>query len=166
MCRGKSLSIKALDKAGVETRVSLPLRFGGTRQPSVWQVDADKAFRLVIKNRDEFSNFWKRFTDPLPPGKWVPPLPEFDFSKEMIVVAAMGRRPSPGFGVMVDGACEVDGQVEVFVTSVEDGPCMPVPAVVTAPADLVRLPRTDLPVVFRESQLPCTEALKLFQRVP
>jgi len=29
--------------------------------------------------------------------------------------------------------------------------------VVTYPADVVRLPRTDLPVVFRETQVSCTQ---------
>lgn len=155
VCRGKPLSITALVKPGVEIRgPSLPLRFGGTRQGPVWQVDGDKAFRLVIKNRDEFSNFWKRFTRP---SGWAPPLPEVDFSKEMIIVAGMGRRPSPGYMTLIDGACEVDGHVEVFVTNVDDGPCVPVPSVVVAPADLVRIPQTDLPIVFRETQVPCTQ---------
>jgi len=86
----------------------------------------------------------------------VPPLPEIDFSKEMIVVSAMGSRPSSGYLIYIDGACEVDGQVEVFVSSVEDG-CGAELAIVTNPADAVRLPRTDLPVVFRETQLACKE---------
>ena len=83
---------------------------------------SEKSLRLVIKSRDEFSDFWKRLTSGVPPGGWVPALPEIDFSKEMIVVAAMGTRPSSGYFIIIDGACEVDGQVEVFVSSKED-PC-------------------------------------------
>ena len=155
VCRGKPLSVTMLEKPGVEMRVPpLPIRFGGTRYGPVWQVPAENPFRLVIKNRDEFNDFWKGLTSP---GRWLPPLPEVDFSKEMIVVVGMGLRPSPGFVIMIDGACEVDGQVELFVSKVEDGPCAPVPGVVTAPADVVRIPRSDLPVVFRETQFPCVK---------
>lgn len=111
ICRGKPLSITLLPDPKM-SGPTLPLRFGGTRQlprPPVNSVPSDNAFRLVIKNRDEFSNFWKRLTARVPPGQWVPPLPEIDFSKEMVVVAAMGRRPSPGYWTITDGACEVDG---------------------------------------------------------
>jgi hypothetical protein len=90
-------------------------------------------------------------------------MPEVDFSKEMVVIAALGEKPSSGYGIIIDGACEVDGHVEVFVTSV-DGGCGGLQiAAVTAPADAVRIPQTDLPVVFRETRIPCTEWHKLFQ---
>jgi len=91
----------------------------------------------------------------MPPGKWVPPMPEVDFSKEMVVIAAMGARPSSGYGIMIDGACECDGQVEVYVSSNENACGGATLAIVTDPADAVRLPQTDLPVVFREVQAPC-----------
>lgn len=154
VCRGKPLPVTMLEKPGVEMRVPpIPIRFGGTRHGPVWQL-GEKPLRLVIKNRDEFNDFWKRLASP---GRWLPPLPEVDFSKEMIVVVGMGLRPSPGFIIMIDGACEVDGQVELFVSKVEDGPCGVVPAVITSPADVVRIPRSDLPVVFRETQVPCVK---------
>lgn len=157
-CRGKPLPVEMLPVPGPKiTGVSLPLRFGGTRQFPVWQVGSDNAFRLVIKNRDEFRDFWKRLTAPIAPGNWVPPLPEIDFSKEMLVVAAMGPRPSSGYVIMVDGACEVDGHVEVFISNVDTPVCGAQLGVLTAPADVVRLPRTDLPIVFRETQVPCTQ---------
>ena len=154
VCRGKPLSVTMLEKPGVEMRVPpLPIRFGGTRHQPIWQL-GEKPVRLVIKNRDEFNDFWKGLVSP---GRFLPPLPEVDFSKEMIVVVGMGLRPSPGFVIMIDGACEVDGQVELFVSKIEDGPCGAVPAVVTSPADVVRIPRSDLPVVFREIQVPCAK---------
>jgi hypothetical protein len=148
--------------------IALPLRFGGERPvplPWVHSFPSKDGFRLVIRNRNEFSDFWQRLTAPIGAGRWVPPVPEVDFSKEMIIVAAMGERPSPGYAVIIDGACDVDGHVEVFVTSIEEGAkCGPVPGVVTAPADAVRIPQTDLPVVFREVQLSCTEWQNHFMR--
>ena len=154
VCRGKPLPITMLEKPGVEMRVPpIPIRFGGTRYEPVWQL-GEKPIRLVIKTRDEFNDFWKGLVSP---GSFLPPLPDVNFSKEMIVVVGMGLRPSPGFVIMIDGACEVDGQVELFVSKVEDGPCVVVPAVVTSAGDVVRIPRSDLPIVFREIQVPCVK---------
>ena len=164
ICRGKPLSITLLPGPKM-TGPSLPLRFGGTRQLPTLGFPSDNALRLVIKNRDEFSNFWKRFTAQVPPGQWVPPLPEIDFSKEMVVVAAMGRRPTSGYWTIIDGACEVDGQVEVFVSNVEGATCAGNFPVETYPADAVRLPQTDLPIVFRETQVGCTQWLDQLQRL-
>ena len=162
VCRGKPLPITLLPGPKM-TGPELPLRFGGTRpypRPPVNIFPSDNSLRLVIKNRDEFSNFWKQLTSRIPPGNGIPPPPEIDFTKEMIVVSAMGQRPSSGYRTVIDGACEVDGQVEVFVSNVEDVSCIGVATVLTHPADAVRLPRTDLPVVFRETQIPCKELVK------
>ena len=167
ICRGKPLSITLLPGPKM-TGPSLPLRFGGTRpfpSPYVNFFPSENALRLVIKNRDEFSDFWKRLTAKVPPGGWIPPLPEIDFSKEMVVVAAMGARPTSGYWTIIDGACEVDGQVEVFVSNVEDASCTGQLQVVTYPADAVRLPQTDLPIVFRETQVGCKQWLDQLQRL-
>jgi hypothetical protein len=164
VCRGKVLPIQLLPGPKM-TGPPLPLRFGGTRdfpRPPINSFLSAKPFRRVIKTRAEFSAFWKEFTAPIPPTNGVlPPPPEVDFSKEMVVVSAMGERPTSGYWTVIDGACEVDGQVEVFVTSLEET-CGASFGVVTYPADAVRLPRTDLPVVFRESQLSCTQWRALF----
>jgi hypothetical protein len=137
------------------TGPSVLLRFGGTRPLPLTFFPSEKAVRLVIKNRDEYSDSWKRFT--ARPPSLMPPLPEIDFSKEILVVAAMGARPSSGYLTVIDGACEIDGQVEVFVSNVEDVSCGGQATLITHPADAVRLPRNDLPVVFHETQFTCTE---------
>src|SRR5215217_2488960 len=157
ICRGEPLPIALLPGPKM-TSVALPLRFGGTRQfprPPINSFPSQNAFRLVIKNRDEFDDFWKRLTAQVPPDQVPPPL-AIDFSKEMIVVAAMGQRPTSGYWTIIDGACEVNGQVEVFVSNVDGGSCGQL-QVVTYPADAVRLPQTDLAVVFRETQISCTQ---------
>jgi hypothetical protein len=161
-CRGKPLSITLLPGPKM-TGPELPLRFGGTRplpRPPINNLRSDNPFRLVIKNRDEFTDFWKRFVGQVSPSDWVPPLPEIDFSKEMVVVAVRGERPSCCNWTIIDGACEVEGQVEVFVSNVDDIECIGHFPVVTYPADAVRLPQTDLPIVFREAQIPCTQWVK------
>jgi hypothetical protein len=161
-CRGKPLSITLYEVGLKMTGPSMPLRFGGSRPFPHFSFKTDKALRLVIKNQDQYNEFWKQFTAPVLPGNWIPPLPEIDFSKEMLIVSANGERPSSGYWTIIDGACEAGGQVEIFISNVEDV-CGGAFGVVTYPADAVRIPRTDLPVVFRESQISCTEWQKLFK---
>jgi hypothetical protein len=138
----------------------LPLRFGGDRPPPIPPITgfpSDTSFRLVVKTQAEWVDFWKRFTAHVPPENGTFPPPEIDFSKDMVVVSAMGERPHSGYLTFIDGACEVDGQIEVFVSNFENDNCLASFAVVTHPADAVRLPRSDLPVVFRETQITCAE---------
>lgn len=164
-CRGKSLPIALLPGPKM-TGPSLPLRFGGTREfprPPINGFHSEKGFREVIKSREEFNDFWKRFTAPFSPANQIPPPPEIDFSKEMIVVSAMGMQPTSGYWTIIDGACEVDGQIEVFITNVENKTCGGF-ASITYPADAVRLPRSDLPIVFRETQMSCTDFSNLLER--
>lgn len=160
-CRGKSLPITLLPGPKM-SGPTLPLRFGGTRElprPPVNSFVSYEGFRQVFKNRDEFGNFLRRSTGRFPADNFIPPALEIDFSKEMVVVAAMGERPTSGYWIYIDGACEVDGRVEVFVSSVEGSACSGVGqfTVLTYPADGVRLPRTDLPVVFRETRVSCEQ---------
>ena len=160
-CSGKPLQITMLPGSKM-TGPSLPLRFGGTRPypgPPVNAFPSQNAQRLVIKTHDEFTDFWKQFTSKMPPDNTLPP-PEIDFTKEMIIVSAMGRKPSCCYWTFIDGACEVDGHVEVFVSNVDDINCIGVFPTETYPADAVRIPRSDLPVVFRETQIPCEQWAK------
>jgi hypothetical protein len=83
-------------------------------------------------------------------------LPEIDFSREMIVIAAMGRRGNGAYRINIDGACEVDGQLVIFVRSIDGSSCT-APAIITATVDVARLPRIDLPVVFRETEVDCNQ---------
>lgn len=165
-CRGKSLPITLVPGPKM-TGPELPLRFGGTRpvpRPPINGFYSDQARRFIIKTREEFSDFWKEFTARIPPDNGMPPLPEIDFSKEMVIITAMGMRPTSGYWTVIDGACEIDGQVEVFVSNVEDTSCMGVFTAVTYPADAVRIPKTELPIVFRDIKVPCTEWIDRLKR--
>jgi hypothetical protein len=158
-CKGKPLPIAMLPGPKM-TGPSLPLRFGGTRPfpgPPVNSFRSETGFRLVIKSQEEFKDFWHRFTSQMPPDSKAP-MPEVDFSKHMIVVSAMGQRPTSGrYQIFIDGACEVDGRVEVFVSNVDNPKCIGGFTTLSYPADAVLIPRTDLPVVFRENQISCAD---------
>src|SRR5712671_3246759 len=54
--------------------------------------------RMVIRDRDAWREMWKRVHHGQFPE--LPSLPEIDFSREMIVVAALGGRPTSGYGII------------------------------------------------------------------
>jgi hypothetical protein len=114
--------------------------------------------RLVVRDRDLWVEVWKRIysIDPdhlNPNGGQLPPLPEIDFSREMVIVVGMGRRPSSAYGIFIDSAYERNYGLEVVVRSVENRKGCGAMTVMTAPVDIVRLPRTDRPVLFRETEV-------------
>ena len=114
--------------------------------------------RVVVRDRDAWVDVWKRIhtLDPSRgPDRKMPTLPEIDFSREMVVVAAMGRRPSSAYSIIIDGAYayERNYRLEVLVRSVENRKGCPAFAVMTAPIDIVRLPKTDRAVIFRETEV-------------
>ena len=113
--------------------------------------------RLVVRDRDTWVDVWKRIhsLDPSHTRPELPPLPEIDFSREMVVVAAMGRRPSSAYSIIIDGAYayEVNYRLEVVVRSMENRKGCGAWTVMTAPVDIVRLPRTDRSVIFRETEV-------------
>ena len=151
VCRGKSVPVSLMEPL-------FGLKLYGRRIPFLPGGISRRA-RLVIRDRDEFNELWKelfRF------GSDKPALPEVDFAREMIIVAAMGEQPSSGYEIIIDSACEVDNQFVVLVRSTDFLKCGLQLGIVTAPVDIVRLPKTNLPVVFRETEVTsdCKELLR------
>ncbi len=106
------------------------------------------AQRTVVRDaatwRDVWNTIWARSTP-------IPALPDVDFSREMIVIAALGERNSGGFGIHVDSATtDATGAAVVWVRSVSPGPTCTTPAVITQPVDAARLPLVAGAVTFRE----------------
>jgi len=80
-------------------------------------------------------------------------LPKIDFSKEMVVVVALGGRPTGGYGIVVDRAYERDDRLEVIVRSLTPAKSCFLIQATTAPVDIVRIPKTERSVVFRETEV-------------
>jgi len=64
----------------------------------------------------------------------------------------MGQQPST-YDIVIDSACEVNKQLEVMVRITKFLPCGMYLGFLPEPADIVRFPKTDLPVVFRETEV-------------
>ena len=127
------------------------LRASFTSGGGIWD-----QLRVVVRDRDAWLDVWKRIHRPDPnrgPYPEPPPLPEIDFSREMVVVAAMGQQPTTGYSIIIDGAYERNDRLEVVVKSVMNLKCGSWLAMVTSPIDIVRLPKIERPVVFREIEV-------------
>jgi hypothetical protein len=109
--------------------------------------------RLVVRDRDTWVQVWNRISS----GPNSPPLPEIDFTREMLVVAAMGWKPSTGYRIIIDTAYVYERypRLKVVVRSIDNTKCPGLGqfTVQTAPIDIVRLPRTERPVIFREKEV-------------
>jgi len=105
---------------------------------------------VVIRDADAWNSMWKK----VHVGRWCgndqfPPAPKIDFTREMVIVAAMGVRPSPSYAIVIDKAYDLGDKLEIIVRSITRKCGMEL-GVNTQPIDLVRVPKADSPVAFRE----------------
>lgn len=113
------------------------------------------SIRRIFRQSAEWNGYWQYgFAEHCP----RPQLPaDFDFSKEMVVLVAMGPRKSPADSIMVQGTGQVGDSVLIVVrrTTRQDG-CAE-PEVPSYPRDMVRVPTLNGPTRFVEQhvKLPC-----------
>jgi hypothetical protein len=122
--------------------------------------------RIVIRDRETWDKQWKQMWEgpacsggksftmdasghlfPTP----IPAAPDIDFSREMIIVAAMG--PTLRDAITIEEAYERSDRLEVVVRSISPGSCGSYGSfemMVTQPVEIVRIVRTEHPTVFRE----------------
>jgi hypothetical protein len=102
--------------------------------------------RLVVTSQAEWEAAWQRIWQNERP---VPAPPAVDFSREVVLVAAMGSRGSGGHHIQLQQAAAQPGNVVVRVVETSPGAACFVTAAITEPVDVVRLPRTPLPIEFQ-----------------
>jgi hypothetical protein len=109
---------------------------------------------VVVRDSATWRQLWAELTRPFIPP---PPLPTIDFAREMIVVAALGSRPTAGYDIVIEGAARDSTGLEVAVRRTNPGAGCPVLAVVTQPVDLARVPTLAVDTRFRERTVvtPC-----------
>jgi hypothetical protein len=100
--------------------------------------------RVVIRDPAAWETLW----DEARRVGSLPPAPSVDFTRDMVLVVAMGLRPTGGYRISVDAVYRAHGGVFVVVREISPGAGAMVTQVLTAPLDLVRVPRTDEAVTF------------------
>jgi hypothetical protein len=107
----------------------------------------DAPARVVVRDLQTWQSLWAQIYRR---HGAAPPLPTIDFSREMIIVAALGSRASGGYGIIIDGASWQGSGIAVTVRSISPGPRCGVTAALTQPVDIARMPRRDGEVRFVE----------------
>ena len=132
---------------------------GGTQLPVIPLLDSfleGAPRRLVVRDVVMWKAFWEELHHEsnaawrtLHPESHTRPLPEIDFTTDMLVVAAFGDGGA-GSAITVEAA-SLDPTALTVAVRTDSGGCNRMPTI-WAPVSVVRLPRSDAPVVFHERQ--------------
>lgn len=109
--------------------------YSGVREP----------LERVIRDHATWRDMWAAIWGSMVPER---PLPEVDFTRDMVVVVALGERRTGGYNVLVSSAWETEGRVTVEARTRMPGTACFVTQAFTYPLDAVRVPRRDGPVTF------------------
>jgi PrcB C-terminal len=105
--------------------------------------------RVLVKTQAQLLDLWNAIYQPNPLSL-PPPLPAIDFDREMLIVAAMGSRPTGGYVITIEGVFESSRGLTVRVRSISPAPGCGVTLALTQPVDIARVPRRDGSVAFTE----------------
>ena len=115
--------------------------------------------RMVIRDRETWADVWKQiYSGPRsftlgPGGETIPnlppPVPQIDFSHNMLLVVTMGSEPNGG-EIVVDGVYEHANQLEVVVRNVSPGRSCFTFQVEAQAVDIVEVEKREGSVVFRD----------------
>jgi hypothetical protein len=75
-----------------------------------------------------------------------------DFSRFVVIIAALGDKLSTGYGITVDSVATTRSEYLIFVRASDPGDCI-VGGLVTQPVDVVAVPRSALPPRFVETHI-------------
>ena len=115
----------------------------------------DERAREVVRTRRVWEDAWRTLHE----GRSsTPERPEVDFGSSMVVVAAMGSRPTGGYDIEVESVHREGETLYVVVRETSPGEGCGVTQAFTAPTTAVRVPRVpgDVHFVEKESANDCS----------
>jgi hypothetical protein len=113
------------------------------------------ATHAVVSDGLRWAATWNQFWGTLEPK---PPASSVDFATERVLLVALGMRFSGGYDIAVDSVVGYQGGTTVYLTGRSPGQGCIVTGALSAPAQLVRVPRPPEPVTFQQRDVvtPCT----------
>lgn len=105
--------------------------------------------RTVVRDPGAWAELWSEIVRDREPKNEPPPV---DFACHMVIVAAMGARPTGGFSIAIERVYRSADRLFVEVRERSPGANCMVTQALTQPADAAVVPRSDLPVSFAESK--------------
>lgn len=94
----------------------------------------------VIRSEAEWDGMWRRITANHGPP---PALPPIDFSRDMLLMAAMGTQPTGGYAITIERVIETPSALDVQLIRTAPGPRCGRTAALTSPVDIARIARSD-----------------------
>lgn len=110
----------------------------------------NESARMVIRRQDEWTALYSRMLNAHGPK---PAMPVVDFSQHMLIVAAMGSRPTGGYRIRIESVSRQNSVITAHVRLTSPGMSCFTSQAFTEPADIVRISRSELPVVFRDEHI-------------
>ena len=101
--------------------------YSGMKQPA----------RLVVRDAPTWRRVWAEISQGTSP---TPDVPTVDFTREMIVVAALGERSTGGFSVLVESAVMGEHGLTVQLQTIAPGRSCVTTQAFTQPVDIARFP--------------------------
>jgi len=101
--------------------------------------------RLVVRDPAAWAEIWAAIWKRQSP---LPELPQVDFAREMLVVVALGERPTGGYDILVDSAVATPDRLEIWIRAIASR--CGVTQALTQPVDIARLPRSEAVVRFHD----------------
>jgi PrcB C-terminal len=92
--------------------------------------------RLVVRDSAQWAGLW---ATAFARQTTAPPLPAVDFDSDMIVVAALGARPSGGYDIAIEGVAPGKGGAVALVTTTVPGKACYTTAAITEPVVMLRV---------------------------
>lgn len=115
--------------------------------PLTYYSGLDQAERMVVRDEATWGQVWVAIWRGHSP---LPPVPQVDFEREMLVVVALGGRPTGGFGIFADSAFMEGEGLVIRVRTIAPGSRCFTTGALTQPVDVARVPRMELAVHFRD----------------
>lgn len=104
--------------------------------------------RRVIRDAIAWATVWARIYEK---ASSKPSLPAIDFSKEQVLVAALGSRPSTGYSIRITEASGSGNAIKVKFETQSPGPGCVVLTSITHPVTVAKMGRTVGSAVFEEN---------------
>ena len=105
--------------------------------------------RLVVRDAATWASTWSRIWN----GQSSQPLPAVDFTRDMVIVAGLGTKPTGGYSIVVESASRDGAALLVVVRTESPGSSCLLSEALTAPVAAVRVPRTEGDVKFEEKSV-------------
>ena len=144
------LLVSAISCASGETPVVNVARLPNSNIPYLSSSGITERGNLVIRDSAQWALTWSLLNSHRRPS---PPLPDIDFDRSMVVVAAAGTRSSGGYSIEIVATQLVAGKLRVTVKETQPGARCIVTDNITAPVDVAILPRFDGAVEFDQQLL-------------